>query len=909
MILNGRTRKARNMKTKMIRAVIAAICIAAALPSWAADGRLVSPVYSMGLFDPSTPTSSTPILQTPRLAFKGITLDELKAMVDEGYSLFGCMIGSYVTARGTLGGFYNLQSYPQSGPVEKIVGDFAAIPRSGTSGAEQAVCVEFTNGEGGVYVVSTKRLYKNSRTSAGFAFVTLNASGVATYAGELRNNKLHEVDLATSNTAAGYGVCGVQCGKFVPAAAPSLVWPGATLNSLKSAAFSGFFGGAAVPRGLATTGYNTKVTADGSGNVTEVQTEYQVLDGDKIRCVVVKFTDGTGGIYAQAVASLYDDSSVGLGYAFTNADGTYNGTAADIATDYTQDSTTSTRQGVYGLTALRSGCTSTGFLTTTSELIWPGVTLDDIKDCYFGGTTDGRYVGFVDECIGCNKSVAVNGEGAATSITIEFQANDGGSPANCLKCVRAEFTNGADGVHGRATRACFSWNNDVGFVFGPSAGMNNTNTTVATSSSANGYGVKNLFVAPCTRLERDEDWSAMSGTGTINLGDTVVDLNGHNLVVRGLTANGGHVAIVNGKAKDTATLEFAIATGSAVNTGVSVGKQYIQSGNVKVVKSGSGTLTASAVQCNTEGFEVAAGTLAMGVSRALGAKGGQVVVRSGATLDAKAMCDLSYDLVLDGGTFQNVDNDVADNMAQLASVRLTKDSSFNFQRAYGLIGPNFTPTTLDLGGNKLSVSIGSVNFYLFNATVMNGTVDITSGGTLKLDKTGVVATNVDFKLKCALNVVVPFKVRNYESAYVNNYNWGSYPVSVLGTFKPTTQYYHGCEMQDGSTMDLTAWPSDLGWPMYSRFNDANKTMSFADGTVNVLLDMSRSDMVTLAKTRIDGNYAGYLLKWGTEAGTLATRNTNTRFALDAESARKYQLVANGTGLLLRPKRGLMIIVK
>ena len=57
------------------------------------------------------------------------------------------------------------------------------------------------------------------------------------------------------------------------------------------------------------------------------------------------------------------------------------------------------------------------------------------------------------------------------------------------------------------------------------------------------------------------------------------------------------------------------------------------------------------------------------------------------------------------------------------------------------------------------MAIGSVNFYLFNATVMNGTVDITSGGTLKLDKTGVGATNVDFKVNCALRVEVPFKVR------------------------------------------------------------------------------------------------------------------------------------------------------
>lgn len=113
----------------------------------------------------------------------------------------------------------------------------------------------------------------------------------------------------------------------------------------------------------------------------------------------------------------------------------------------------------------------------------------------------------------------------------------------------------------------------------------------------------------------------------------------------------------------------------------------------------------------------------------------------------------------------------------------------------------------------------------------------------------------------------------------------------------------------GSTMDLTAWPSSLGWPMYSRLSSANTTMSFADGTVNVSLNMSRADMVALAKTKVDGAYAGYLLKWGTEAGTLATRNANTKFALDAESAQKYQLIANGTGLLLRPRCGLMVIVR
>ena len=68
-------------------------------------------------------------------------------------------------------------------------------------------------------------------------------------------------------------------------------------------------------------------------------------------------------------------------------------------------------------------------------------------------------------------------------------------------------------------------------------------------------------------------------------------------------------------------------------------------------------------------------------------------------------------------------------------------------------------------------------------------------------------------------------------------------------------------------------------------------------------------MVALADTKVDGEYAGYLIKWGSADGTLATRNENTVFALDAESAVKYRLVANATGLLLRPKRGICIFVR
>ena len=71
--------------------------------------------------------------------------------------------------------------------------------------------------------------------------------------------------------------------------------------------------------------------------------------------------------------------------------------------------------------------------------------------------------------------------------------------------------------------------------------------------------------------------------------------------------------------------------------------------------------------------------------------------------------------------------------------------------------------------------------------------------------------------------------------------------------------------------------------------DGGKQLSFASGTVNVKLDPTRADVRALAKTKSGDAYAGYLLKWGTAAGTLATRNTGTTFVLDADSAVKYKL--------------------
>ena len=63
-------------------------------------------------------------------------------------------------------------------------------------------------------------------------------------------------------------------------------------------------------------------------------------------------------------------------------------------------------------------------------------------------------------------------------------------------------------------------------------------------------------------------------------------------------------------------------------------------------------------------------------------------------------------------------------------------------------------------------------------------------------------------------------------------------VNFHGAFKPTVACFYGPTLQDGSTLDLSAWPG--GWPVASSFTSGNTAISFADGaTVKVKIGASR----------------------------------------------------------------------
>jgi len=262
-------------------------------------------------------------------------------------------------------------------------------------------------------------------------------------------------------------------------------------------------------------------------------------------------------------------------------------------------------------------------------------------------------------------------------------------------------------------------------------------------------------------------------------------------------------------------------------------------GNARLVKSGVGTLIANkASQIYAGGTLIEGGKLTMGNNSCFGAANSEVTVDAGAVLEVNGKGDIyNYTYVLNGGTMQNTTGtDVGSGTAQIQRMRLTADSTFKPSNSYGFIGPSYTAATLNLGGHTLTVPVGGgKNFWLFNTTVTEGTIDLTSGGWLVLDKTALNAPNTTFRVNCAINVAAstdnaPFTstMGSYVARYAADYNAGAGVINVKQMFKPCSAYYHGAALANGVTLDLSAF--DGVFTGTSSFKDAAKTVTYPVGT-------------------------------------------------------------------------------
>ena len=388
-----------------------------------------------------------------------------------------------------------------------------------------------------------------------------------------------------------------------------------------------------------------------------------------------------------------------------------------------------------------------------------------------------------------------------------------------------------------------------------------------------------------------------------------IDLNGHNLTVVFSEEAYGNAVFTNFNDGATAELNVVVADGAtATNSAASI------LGNIKLVKSGLGTyVAAKQKQMYTGGTAVTEGTLKTGNgvkdSRVypLGADNSVIEVTTNGVNrgvlninGSYAQFNIGYSYLLRGGVLLNDGADVSTGYGQVSTMSIAADSTIAATNSFGMRGS--ATSDIDLGGHVLTVNIAEgKSFFLNGVYVTEGTFALDSAGTSgKLLFGGVngrvfAATNTTLVVNSALDTSLvkaaglSIDVGDYHALYAEDNNNGTLALNVHGTFKPAVHnYFYGCTMQDGSTIDLSSRTDAL--PLVSSFTTGENTLKFAAGTVHIKLGERSVAQDT------------QLISWSEKpSGISSTRFVNA----EGEFCRRFSARADG----LYPAGGMIIIVQ
>ncbi len=197
-----------------------------------------------------------------------------------------------------------------------------------------------------------------------------------------------------------------------------------------------------------------------------------------------------------------------------------------------------------------------------------------------------------------------------------------------------------------------------------------------------------------------------------------------------------------------------------------------------------------------------------------------------------------------------------------------------------------------LNGYTLEVAIANAKNLKFQdlAPQGPGKIKIVSGGYLQTLTSACDATNVDFIVGSALNLGTALSVHDYEAVYDWNANSGTAALNVYGAFKPSEHdYFYGCTMQDGSTIDLSSRTNAL--PRVSAFTGGDNTLKFATNAIV---------RVKLGGRKVSRNEP--IVSWATAPENLA----GLKFVCGDEN-RRFSIVKKDDGLYIHT--GLVIFVR
>ena len=238
-----------------------------------------------------------------------------------------------------------------------------------------------------------------------------------------------------------------------------------------------------------------------------------------------------------------------------------------------------------------------------------------------------------------------------------------------------------------------------------------------------------------------KDLSMEAGSALI---DSSPDRNASVTVA--ISANKGTTNLL-GKV-EVGSLDLTIGQGTTTNLGNAVLANSL-------TKKGEGTLTLNLTTAFTGDISIESGTVKLNSNQALGAfntdSNRSIIVHSGATLDYNGKNDNNpaYAVTLDGGTLTNSGASVSSGFRQLITkLTLTRDSYIDTNNNFGLIGANFSITSLDLGGHTLEKK-GSGTYHIINADITPGTVKVSGGDISFVDKGVEKASRLGADLEAA----------------------------------------------------------------------------------------------------------------------------------------------------------------
>ena len=670
-----------------------------------------------------------------------------------------------------------------------------------------------------------------------------------------------------------------------------IVFPGVTLSELEGRQFYGLMQGASIGGGarLTVNAYSHGVTRYPTDTAQAVQKLFFAMasvDGDYTKYVVVELSQGTGGVQAKAVKAMYkantkDKNGNVTGHFASSIPFTVNASGAvALASGFTNQSiATGDHATGYGIKQLgvmnivRSG---------SSILAFRGLRVKDI----FRGEIVGRACGSaisnsdqMQEMKGFNRIITATDSttGEITAFRIEMQV-----AAGYAKCVAVRFTNGEDGVYATGIVAGYYdiYNNRLGRKFTNDAGTGIvvSSGSIASTAWASGYGVCNFTAAvpdngstePATAVWNGGDpavassWTCKAADGTalpdtlpnkytqvhISSGITMTtdaDLTPYASVMTtasSLTINtSGHKLYVKTLDPWLATTVTDTVGGGELHVVVPEGivtynSQIALANKLKLVTEGDGLfMAAKEKQAYSGGTQVASGTfMYVGAPAAwpLGKNGTKnasaqiVTVDAGATLDLNGKTGFGYTtVVFNGGTVRGSSTQFNGAKRLTADSYLVTTGAFNMQTA---------GNPLVLNGHTLEVAIANATTLKFDSCAPQGPgkLKITDGGTLQTAGVAYNEQSLDIIVGSALNLSTAFSVRDYEAVYSADYNGGTAALNVYGTFTPGANhnYFYGCTMQNGSTINLSARTTPL--PRVSAFTAGDNTLKFAaDATINV----------------------------------------------------------------------------